>query len=108
MNRQEVKEKVKEMKGRLMAETITLPEAQEAAQKMIHDSRTLVQNVRIRFQLVFITDEGQMHIIPCTWHDPFHGFFFFGDSDRMTRVKEAKEIIRDYRVMKNQTLEPVK
>lgn len=85
--------------------TISLQEAREAAQKMIHDSGTLVQNVRVKFRLVRMMDNGAMQFIPCTWYDPFYGFFSIDGVDGMTRVKEAP---RDYRVLKIQTLEPVK
>jgi hypothetical protein len=85
--------------------TISLQEAQEEAQKMIHDSGTLVQHVRVKFRLVTMPTEKTMQFIPCTWYDPFLGFFSIDGVDGVTRAKEAS---KDFRVLKGQTLEPVK
>jgi len=94
------------MESLMRENTLSLREAQEEAEQMILKSGSRVQNVRVKFRMVIMPTDKTMQVIPCTWYDPFLGFFTIdGLEGKMTRAKEASS---DYRVIKGQTLEQVK
>jgi hypothetical protein len=87
--------------GKLPAEmypiTLSGPEAEENAQDLIADSGKSMSGVKVTFNLVFMDNKG-LHIVPCTWLDPYFGFFQVDGVEGFTRMKEIAAQL-DARVM---------
>lgn len=71
--------------------TLSGPEAEKEAQDLIIDSGKSMNRVKVRFNLVFVDDKG-LHIIPCTWLDPYLGFLQVDGIEGMTRFSDLKPL----------------
>lgn len=75
--------------------TISGVEAEKEAQDLIMDSGRHMNEVEVRFSLVF-DKEDKLHIVPCTWLDPYLGFFQVDGVDGFVRFSDVP---KEYRVM---------
>ena len=77
-------------------------EAEKEAQDLIAGSGRPMDKVKVHFSLLF-EKGGKVHIVPCTWLDPYFGFFQVDDIEGMTRMSDMP---KDFRVI-GQSLEDV-
>lgn len=70
-------------------------EAEKEAQDLIMESGRHMRDVKVKFSLIFEKDD-KLHIVPCTWLDPYFGFFQVDGVEGFTRMDDMP---KEYRVL---------